>query len=162
METLSVSVPAKGRGRECSSWGTLGLPWRFQAEGESTSVILGCSTKAFPLRTCWRRKQHCLPRKCLPSVRKPATESSCLPTTATSTLTCPHRNCCMYVRQREACRALLHSPSTCICFCILFTQPRQAETKKMSCEYTQEVVLHLLRSKMYGEDSIYPEDYTPP
>lgn len=47
LETLSVSVPAKGRGRECSSWGTLRLPWRFQAEGESTSVILGCSTKAF-------------------------------------------------------------------------------------------------------------------
>lgn len=125
-----VSVPAKGRGRECSSWGTLRLPWRFQAEGESTSVILGCSTKAFQLRTCWRRKQHCLPRKCLPSVRKPATESSCLPTTATSTLTCPHRNCCMCVSQGEACRAFLHAPSTCICFCILFTQPRQAETNK--------------------------------
>lgn len=52
LETLSVSVPAKGRGRECSSWGTLRLPWRFQAEGESTSVILGCSTKAFQPRTC--------------------------------------------------------------------------------------------------------------
>lgn len=125
---MSASVPAKGRGRECSSWVILGLPWRFQAEGENTSVILECSTKAF--QPCWKKKQHCLLRKCLPSVRKPATESSCLPITATSTLTCPHRNCCMHVRQREACRALLHAPSTCICFGILSTQPRQAETDK--------------------------------
>lgn len=44
---MSASVPAKGRGREGSSWGTLRLPWRLQAEGESTSVIPECSTKSF-------------------------------------------------------------------------------------------------------------------
>lgn len=44
----------------------------------------------------------------------------------------------------------------------LHSHDKQRQTKKMSCEYTQEVVLHLLRWKIYGEDSIYPEDYIPP
>lgn len=74
-----VPAPAEGWGREQRRWGSLGLPWSFQAKGESTSAILGCSTKAFLPRSCWRRKQHCLPRRCLPSGRKPAIESSCLP-----------------------------------------------------------------------------------
>lgn len=144
-------------------WGTLELPWRFQAEGRSTSVILGCSTKAFPTRMCWRREQHCFPRKCLPSVRKAATESSCFPVPATSSLTCPHRNCCTRVRQREDAEPFSMPQAHAPAFASLpHSHDKQRQTRKMSYEYTQEVVLHLLRWKMYGEDSIYPEDYTPP
>lgn len=122
LETSSVSAPAKGRGREWSSWGSLGLPWSFQAKGESTSEIPGCSTKAFLLRSCWRKKQHCLPRRCVPSGRKPAIESSCLPSLPhpPSSPAPPQIAACMW--DRGAPRALLHASSVGICFYVPSTQ----------------------------------------
>lgn len=117
-------------GAECKSWGTLGLPWRFQAERESTSVILGCSTKAFQPRSCWRRKQHCLLRKCLPSVRTRLWRAAAYPPLPPPPSPAPTEIAACMWDTGEACRALLQGPSTCIYFCILSTQPRQAETNK--------------------------------
>lgn len=121
LETSPVSVPAKGMGREGSSWGSLGLAQSFQAEGESATVILGCSTVASLPISCWRGKQHCLPRRCFPSGRKPAIESRCLPSLPPSSS--PLTKIAAHMHERGAFRALFHTPSIGICFCIPSTQP---------------------------------------